>query len=170
MVNEKLRVMFYPWAVSLLAIPLLSIFGRPLQLALYESVSLSLLSFCVYSLLAACVLSYLVLLQRAGGFVDSWHLLWLAGLTWYCYGNLHFVEKIHLLLFGTFGFLSYLLFSRKTALLAGISLSLLDELLQYFLASRVGDWRDVRLNLFSVFLGMFLAFLLQKNCNKEQIP
>lgn len=160
--------MRYLWAASLLAILLLSVFGRMLQLALYESLPLPFLSFCVYSLFAACLISYLVLLHRSGALSNSWHLLWLVWLTWYCYGDIHFVEKIHLLLFGSFGFFSYRLFARATALLIGIALSLLDELLQYYLVLRVGDWRDVRLNLFSVCIGLFLAFLLQKNGSTEQ--
>ncbi len=157
------------WIVSLLLIPLLSIFGRGLQLALYKSVPLSFLACCVYSLFAVSLLCYLLLLRRAGRLSDSWQLLWLAGLTWYCYGDLHFVEKIHLLLFGMFGFFSYLLFTWKTALFTGFALSLLDEFLQYLLAARVGDWRDVRLNLFSVCIGLFLASLLRRDANEGQV-
>ena len=63
--------MRYLWAASLLAIPLCSVFGRMLQLALYESLPLSFLSFCVYSLFAVCIISYLVLLHRSGALSDS---------------------------------------------------------------------------------------------------
>jgi len=54
------------------------------------------------------------------------------------YESLPFVEKIHIAIFGLFGFLSQKLFEQKVAALVCIGISGLDELLQYFLAARVG--------------------------------
>jgi len=81
------------------------------------------------------------------------------------------VEKIHIALFGLFDFLSHKLFGLKTSLVIGLSIACLDELLQHYLAGRVGDWRDVQLNLFSVSLGIFLGLLLvsPKGCRGTTI-
>ncbi len=157
------------WTITFLSIPLLSIVGRQIQLAVYDSVPLGYISFSIHFVLVGLVCVYLVLLMRAGAGYDVWHLLWLAVLSYFLYGELHFVEKIHMALFGSFGFFSYQLFKRHLAVVVCIGLSVLDELLQYFLVIRVGDWRDVRLNLFSSFLGLFLAYLLLKNRGKKSV-
>jgi len=88
-----------------------------------------------------------------------WHLVWVAALSVLFYSYLPFVEKIHVALFGLFGFLSYRVFRLHSAVFVCVAVAGLDELLQHFLVSRVGDWRDVWLNIFSVSLGLFLAFL-----------
>ncbi len=82
--------------------------------------------------------------------------------------HLPFVEKIHIALFGLFGFLSLKVFEQRVAALLCVSISIFDELLQHFLAARVGDWRDVWLNLFSASLGMFLAFLLMESKSDKE--
>ncbi len=161
--SSRVGIHIWLWLGTLLAIPLLSITGRSVQLAAFASVPLPVIAFTINTFLVAFALVYLVLLLRVGGRYDALHLLWLAALSFFLYGNLPFVEKIHVALFGLFGFFSYQIFSPHIAVIISVSLSFLDELLQYFLVSRVGDWRDVRLNLFSAFLGVFLAYLLMKN-------
>lgn len=89
-----------------------------------------------------------------------YHLAWIAPLAIFFYINLPFVEKIHIALFGLFGFLTQKLFEQKIAAVTCVSISLLDELFQHFLVDRVGDWSDVWLNIFSASLGMFIAFIL----------
>lgn len=158
------------WLAVLFVIPLLSIAGRSVQLTLYQIIPLQSIAFSIYFILAGLVCVYLCLLLKAGGKQDIWHLLWLIALSFFLYGDLHFVEKIHVILFGLFGFFSQHIFRLKNALIACVMISFFDELLQYFLVIRVGDWRDVRLNLFSSLLGLFLAFLLLNNRDKKIDP
>lgn len=164
--KEKLII---GWLLSLLSIPLLSFYGRLLQLNTIKHFSPESLSLWLGLILSGVVLVYGVALLRAGANPYLYHLLWVGALALLFYVNLPFVEKIHIVLFGLFGFLSQRLFEQKMAALLCIAISFLDELLQHFLVSRVGDWRDVWLNLFSASLGMFLAFLLFESTYKEAV-
>jgi VanZ family protein len=66
-------------------------------------------------------------------------------------------ERLHFLTFGLFGALSMLLFRPRYAFMMSVVFSGADELLQYFLTDRVGDWRDVGMNsLASLSAGMFV--------------
>jgi len=155
--------MYSGWLLSLLAIPLLSLFGRPLQLRIIQNVSAETLLLSLTLVFAIMVCIYGVALFQTGITPYSYHLLWVAALALFFYLHLPFVEKIHIALFGLFGFMSQKLFTQKVAAVLSVAISFLDELFQYFLAARVGDWRDVWLNLFSASLGMFLAFLLTES-------
>ncbi len=148
------------WLLSLLSIPLLSLYGRPLQLSTIKHVSMETLGLSVSVLLSGAVLVFLIALLKSGLDHYAWHLIWVAGLSILLYTHLPFVEKIHVALFGLFGFLCQRIFEQKMAVFLGAAIAGLDEVLQYFLVARVGDWRDVWLNLFSASLGMLLAFLL----------
>jgi VanZ family protein len=110
---------------------------------------------------------YGVVLYRAGMNSHTYHLIWVAVLAVFFYAHLPFVEKIHIAIFGLFGFLSQKLFEQIVAAILCVAISGLDELLQHFLVTRVGDWRDVWLNLFASALGMFLAYLLFENRQKH---
>ncbi len=148
------------WLMSFLCIPLLSFYGRPLQLNLMTQFSTERLSFGLGLILCAVILVLFIALLKEGRNPYVYHLVWIAPLAFILYASLPFVEKIHIALFGVFGFLSQRIFEQKMAAILCVVISFLDELLQHFLVARVGDWRDVWLNLFSVSLGMFLAFLL----------
>ena len=148
------------WFLSLICIPLLSFYGRPLQLSLMGHFSMESLALYLSWMLSGVLLVFLIVLLKSGLDAYVYHLVWVGGLSVLLYMHLPFVEKIHVALFGLFGFLSQRIFEQKMAALAGVVIAGLDELLQHFLVARVGDWRDVWLNLFSVALGMFLAFLL----------
>lgn len=151
------------WLLSLLCIPLLSFYGRSLQLSIIRQYSTESLTLYLGVTLSVVVVVFLVALVRSGLDPYCYNLIWVAGLSLLLYAHLPFVEKIHVALFGMFGFLSQKIFEQKTAALFCVAIAGLDELLQHFLVSRVGDWRDVWLNLFSAALGMLLAFLLFGN-------
>lgn len=55
-------------------------------------------------------------------------------------------ERLHFLTFGIFGALSILLFSPRLAFIVCLLGSAGDEVLQFYLPDRVGDWRDVAMN------------------------
>lgn len=71
-------------------------------------------------------------------------------------------ERVHFIVFGSFGFLSMLIFSPKIAITVCISISVLDEGLQWYLPDRVGDWFDVGINILASVAGAFFTFILRK--------
>jgi VanZ like family len=153
------RLMF-AWLLSLLCIPMLSLYGRFLQLNTMEHFSLDILKLWLGLIVSSMVIAFFIALIKSGVSNYAYHLIWVGTLSVLMYTSLPFVEKIHVALFGMFGLLSQKLFEQKIAAFFAIAVSGLDESLQHFLVVRVGDWRDVWLNLFSASLGMFLAFLL----------
>lgn len=66
-------------------------------------------------------------------------------------------ERAHFIIFGVFGFLSFKVFGLRLGLLLCILASTGDELFQWYLPDRVGDWADVRLNIFSAFAACFIG-------------
>ena len=155
------------WLLSLFSIPLLSVYGRPLQLYVLNDYSMGTLVVYLGLMLVGVAAVYGVVLLRAGVNSHMYHLIWVAVLAVLFYTSLPSIEKIHVATFGLFGFLSQKLFEQKIAALVCVAISGMDELLQHFLVARVGDWRDVWLNLFSTALGMFLAFLLIESRQKH---
>jgi VanZ like protein len=164
--KDKLIVV---WLLSLLCIPLLSFNGRSLQLTIVNHFSTELLALYLGVILSGVVLVFLISLARSGLDPYCYHLIWVAALSILLYAHLPFVEKIHVALFGVFGFLSQRIFEQKMAALLCVAIASLDELLQHFLVTRVGDWRDVWLNLFSASLGMLLAFLLFGSMTRQPV-
>lgn len=79
-------------------------------------------------------------------------------------------ERIHLLEYGFLSFLVFRAYAKVAALPSRywqtfLTVSLvgtIDEIIQYFLPNRVGDIRDVLLNLVSCFLGLLLIYVLRK--------
>ena len=155
------------WLFSFGCIPLLSVYGRSLQLYILNHYSTKTLVLYLGLILLAGVAVYCVALFRAGLTIRAYHLIWIATLAVVLYTSLPFAEKIHIAIFGLFGFLTLMAFEKKTAAFLCVAVSGLDELLQHFLVVRVGDWRDVWLNLFSAALGMFLAFLILESNSKH---
>ncbi len=145
------------WAV-LLAIPLLSLFGRALLLAIQGAAGARV----VYGVIAALLLlSILLWLRRqppGHRMRHGLHLLWLLPLI----GLLGLLsprpeEGVHVVIFGLFGYLSGLLFAALQAIAVCAAAAGLDEALQWALPWRVGDWRDVLFNGAGALAGMALA-------------
>lgn len=153
------RCVFSIWLLLLVVIPLISVFGRPLQRgvkSMMPGTGLALL-FGVLSLLLLIGLA--LWLGRDGKPGRVWHLAWLVPLFLLLPLNLPLVEeRLHFVLFGGFGFFSMLLFPPAAALLVALLGSGLDELLQWALPDRVGDWRDVGVNALASLGGAAAAF------------
>jgi VanZ family protein len=162
---QKRLIIF--WGLFLLFIPLLSLYGRSLQLYILGHYSIKTLSIYLGLILLAMVVVYCVALLRSGLNSYAYHLVWVAALVVALYASLPFAEKIHIAVYSMFGFLSQMIFEQKLVAFFCIIVSGLDELFQHFLVIRVGDWRDVWLNLFSAAFGMFLAFLLFKSSSQQ---
>ncbi len=67
-------------------------------------------------------------------------------------------ERLHFVTFGVFGFFSKKLLPVWLAILAIVILSAGDELFQAWLPDRVGDWRDVVINIMAGVLGSGFAW------------
>lgn len=164
--------LFSGWLITLLFIPLLSFYGRSLQLFLLSNFSEGTLGLSLGLLMAGIISGYTILLVRSGLHPHVYHLLWITALLLLLFQHIHDVEKVHIAIFGLFGFLSRRLFSPRITISCCVLVSLGDEIFQHFLANRVGDLRDVGINIFSSFLGLFLAFLLleskRRNHSRKQ--
>ncbi len=151
-----------------LALPTLSIFGRQWQRWAYEELSKELLGWLLISLLVVGVGMVIYVLSRMD-WRKLWHVLWLAPiflwLPWTM--SAHPEERLHFLLFGALGWLAPQIMALPWALLALLSLAVGDEVLQYFLPSRVGELRDVGVNVLAASGGLLLA-LVMANSRKAQ--
>ncbi len=159
------RAAFRAWLFLLVAIPLLSAGGRPLLNTLRPLLPVEWLALLLFlaSLLAlsACAIW---MRRQSGGYRTA---LLLAGWMIPLFLLLPFTlpvveERIHFLLFGAFGFFSMLLFPLSVAVMVALLGAGLDELWQWVLPDRVGDWRDVGINAIAGIGGIAAAWLGSK--------
>ena len=145
------------------ALPVLSIFGRQLQRWAYDELSKELLGWLLIGLLVVGVGVVIYVLLRLD-WRKLWHVLWLAPiflwLPWTM--SAHPEERLHFLLFGALGWLAPQIMALPWALLTLLSLAIGDEVLQYFLPSRVGELRDVAVNVLAASGGLLLALVIDK--------
>ena len=149
-------------------LPPLSIFGRQLQIWAYEKLSKELLGWLLIGLLVVGVGVAIYVLLRLD-WRKLWHVLWLAPiflwLPWTM--SAHPEERLHFLLFGALGWLAPQIMILPWAIISVLALAMGDELLQHFLPSRVGDWRDVGFNVLAASGGLLLA-LVMANARKAR--
>ncbi|MCF8026393.1 MAG: VanZ family protein [Desulfobacteraceae bacterium] len=145
--NSGKFYLVWAWAINVVIIFGLCVWGRPLQHWVQEKIPLMWVGYAVTAVLAAAVL-LLVLRQirfkiRPGIILAG---LVAAGILALTFDMKRPEEKLHLLLFGALGFISIRLFGLWKGLLICLALAGADELLQLYLPSRVGDFRDVGMN------------------------
>lgn len=152
------------WWLSLICIPLLSINGRALQTYISNNYSSQQLAIALGTVLLLLSLKAALLQIKNHGTKRLWHLLWFIPLfvvyPWYMP---IIEERLHFIVFGLYGYLSMLVLPRFTAYIACLLLSMGDELLQWYLPDRVGDWRDVQFNLLAAFAATLFAQLSLKS-------
>lgn len=156
--------LFLVWAICFTAIPLLSFFGRSLQGVVFSL--LSPFQLAILLLIVSVIIFLLFVCRRPPGRNSTQillEILWLGGGFVILNMVLPPVERVHVLLFSVFGFLSQRLFGTRVALIICLTVSGLDELLQYFLPDRVGDLRDVLTNALSSTLGIRLSCLFTED-------
>jgi hypothetical protein len=135
------------WIGISACIPTLSIFGRNLQYRSMEMLSPSALSLLLGGLVVVAVIGALWWVRVRSLALPYWHLLWFLPIFLIApFFVPHVVERLHFLLFGLFGGMTALLFRPWVTLALCLTASIGDEILQHFLADRVGDVRDVYLN------------------------
>lgn len=148
------------WLLLLGVIPLLSIYGRRLQTFSREYLDAGILAWLIAVPTLLLVIAFLLDQTRRYGYRRLWHLTWILALFGLLPLTLPAVEeRLHFLVFGAFGLITGRAFAGRTGLLLSIAAAGLDELLQWALPDRVGDWRDVGFNLLAVLGGLLLARL-----------
>ena len=156
------------WGVCLVIIPLFSVFGRSLQRIARENIQADTLSMGIAVMLIVCATAASVWLLRRGELRRSLHLLWLLPLFGVSAYLVPFVEeRLHFILFGAFGFLTMRVFGVSVGLVVCCLFSGLDEGLQWLLPDRVGDWRDVTMNILASGMGMTLAYLGEESGSRS---
>lgn len=152
------------WCLSLICIPVLSINGRALQGYISSNYSSQQLAFLLGSILVLLSLKAVLLQIKNHGVKRLWHLLWFIPLFIVLPYYMPIIEeRLHFIVFGLYGYLSMLVLPRLTAYIACLLLGMGDELLQWVLPDRVGDWRDVQFNLLAAFAATLFAQLSLEN-------
>lgn len=149
----------WAWLMLVILIPLLSVYGRPLQRMARSMIPATGLALCFGAVSLFLIGALAIGFKKLGHPGWFWHLFWVIPLFILFPMTLPIVEeRLHFILFGGFGFLSMLLFSPVTALVVSLLGAGLDEALQWGLPDRVGDWRDVGFNVLACLGGGGAAF------------
>jgi Na+/melibiose symporter-like transporter len=152
------------WVIVLAAIPLFSRFGRVLQGYLADTIGRTGTGWLLGSGVFVLLVCVTVLLVRRSGRRALIHLAWMliliAGLMLYLRDNPE--RWYHIILFGPLGFLSVQAFSIRTGAEIALSVAFLDELFQFFLPNRVGDFVDVMINAVCAGTGIIFYIIIRK--------
>lgn len=148
------------WLLLLASVPLLSLYGRDLQLLIAQYSSSRQLGWVIGAMLLLLSLAALAFVRHHRP-ASAWrHALWIVPLFVIAPWFISIVEeRVHFILFGLFGFFTLLLFPARLAYALCLLLGVADEGLQWALPDRVGDWRDVALNLLAAWAGASLALV-----------
>ena len=165
----KINELTVCWGLVLLFIPILSINGRALQHWVNANLRYDLVALSIFIALVLALFLKLRLISQKGLKVPFVHVIWMILLF---VGAPLFLprveERLHFLVFGAFGVLSMFVYQPRMAIALCLSVSIGDELLQYFLPDRVGDWRDVAMNsLASVAAALFVWMSLIHTQNQK---
>lgn len=156
------RGVLWAWLFLLVAIPSMSVWGRPLLGVMRSLLSMEWLALLMFVASLMALAAGISWVRRNGGGYRTGLLLsaWIIPLFLVLPLTLPVVEeRLHFLLFGGLGFFSMLLFSTPVALAVAVLGAALDELLQWTLPDRVGDWRDVGFNAVAALGGVTAAWL-----------
>lgn len=161
--DNSRRCLLIAWISSALIIPCLSAFGRPLQHWVFREAGET--GVAVVIGLSLFVLGVAAIFWQAnqGLEVEGRKLLLLVlvlviMLITITVGLPRIEERLHFVTFGVFGFYSKRLFPAWLALLVVVVGSTGDELFQAWLPDRVGDWRDVGINIVAGVIGLGFAW------------
>lgn len=146
------------WFFLLMSIPLLSYSGRSLQNLLSQIISAEGLGIILALLLLAIVLVAVRWLYKINPSKLRLSLIWFVPLFLIIPMMLPIaIERVHFIVFGVFGFVSLLLWNRVPGLLLCGLVAGMDEMFQWWLPDRVGDLRDVLINMVAVYGGALFA-------------
>lgn len=164
----KQSLIWMCWLSVLVFIVLLSIYGRPLQYLIADSIGYTTTAW-ILGLTMLTVLCFSLYSLFKFKFRLPWfHLVWFLPLYLMLPLLLDRVEeRMHFLTFGVFGAASILLFNPRLAFMVCIIGSTGDELLQFYLPDRVGDLRDVAMNCLAS-LGAAYFVYVTKQANTDR--
>ena len=150
------------WAVNLLALILLAIFGRGLARWFDSAVGNTGIMVILGSLIGLLILISAYLLVKQIGWTRLVHLGWiLMVLVPFMYYVARNPERwLHIPLFGMLGLLSARVFSLRTGAELSLAYAFGDELLQLYLPKRHGSFEDVLINAFCASVGVFLCWMV----------
>ncbi len=141
-------------------IPVMSFFGRPLQHFISDRLDGGNLTLVMGGALVVAAGASLAWMARRRSMRVLWHGLWLLAVMIVITQLLPNVsEWFHFVLFGLFGLLTTRLWRAAAAVAICLAVSGGDELFQWFLPDRVGDWRDVAMNIAACLLGAAVALI-----------
>ena len=142
------------WLFLLMFIPLLSYSGRSLQNMLNQIISADNLGILLVILLSALALAAGRWLYQTNPSKLVISLIWFIPLFIVIPLMLPLaIERVHFIVFGMFGFVSLLLWRKMPGLLICGLMAGLDEVFQWWVPDRVGDFRDVLINMLAVYGG-----------------
>lgn len=145
--NLKRTHLWFYWISVSTAIVLLSVYGRPLQYLVADSIGYTVAAWIIGLTLLMTISLFLYALKKYEVKLSWFHIVLLCILFLVLPLFLERVEeRLHFLTFGLFGVVSLLLFSPRFAFTVCILGAAGDELLQLYLPDRVGDLRDVAMN------------------------
>jgi len=151
------------WLSCAIFIPCLSAFGRPLQHWVYYNIGETTIAWLIGLALLGLGVAAIYWLAKQGlkGRRNTLVLIGIAlvvALIVITASLPQTEERLHFVTFGLFGFFSKRLFPAWLALLAIFIGSAGDELFQAWLPDRVGDWRDVGINIIAGTVGFGFAW------------
>jgi len=147
------------WAVLAL-VPLLTVVGGRLRIALVSGAGAAPVDAGLFGVLAILAMGGAGWYPGAGRRIGVAHAGWLVPAA---LAVMLAVQQtggeVHLILFGSLGFLGALRFGPLPGLAACAAVAGLDELLQLGVPDRVAEWRDVGLDLLAAAVGVWIARL-----------
>lgn len=154
--------LLFTWLGSALMILCLSAFGRPLQHWVYRNIGEATVAWLIGSVLFGLGVAAIYWQAKRGPKGRRNTLVPLAvalvvTLVIITVSLPQTEERLHFVTFGLFGFFSKRLLPAWLAILAIIVWSSGDELFQAWLPDRVGDWRDVGINITAGVIGFAFA-------------
>jgi hypothetical protein len=147
------------WFSIVVVIGLLSIFGREIQLLVISRIESRFIAGTVFTVLFGILF---ILWRKRGRYhiqkrtFLATTLLLLGGIAAVQLRYLMPAEAVHFLVFSWLGWFSITVFGPLYGIMAVISVAVGDEILQYYLPSRIGDIHDVVINLVSGCIGILL--------------
>lgn len=154
---------------------MLSVFGRPIQNWLNQHISQSEFAYLVGFLLIVVIIAAVHWLARQGmkGLVINQIVITLGLLAMLVLITMvlpRIEERVHFITFGLFGFMTGRLFSNPVSILIIAMGAGGDELLQAWLPNRVGDWRDVGMNIAAAVIGIALVWYGKRRNRSNRKP
>ena len=157
------RYLLIAWFLSTFLILCLSAFGRPLQHWVFRTMGEVTIGWLIGLLLFGLGVTAIYWQAKRGLKGNRYTLVLIAIALVVTLITITFVlhqteERLHFATFGLFGFFSKRLFPIWLAILVILVLSSGDELFQAWLPDRVGDWRDVGINITAGIIGLGFAW------------